>query len=62
MVVMTDDLELRKEVLEGLKKNDGYCPCAVGKNDDTKCKCKEFRDMIKGDEFGECRCGLWINR
>lgn len=47
---------IRKE----LKQNDGYCPCAVEKTPDTKCMCKQFRDMIERGEVGECHCGLYV--
>ena len=39
-----------------LKDNDGYCPCRTEKTSDTKCMCKEFREM----EEGTCHCGLYI--
>lgn len=41
---------------ELVKANDGYCPCAVLKNEDTKCQCKEFREQ---KEPGKCHCGLF---
>ena len=44
------------EIEEAIKDNDGYCICAVDKNPDTKCMCKEFREM----EEGECHCGLFV--
>ena len=53
---LTDDMELRKEIIEKLKANDGYCPCALVTTPDTVCMCKEFRDM----EEGTCHCGLYI--
>ena len=62
MIIMTDDLELREKLLKALKANDGYCPCMVEHIPDNKCRCKEFRNMVKRDELGECRCGLYINR
>lgn len=37
-----------------VKKNNGYCPCAVEQNEDTKCPCKMFRDAPVGDV---CICG-----
>lgn len=43
-------------VLDALKANNGYCPCSIIKNEDTKCPCKEFR---KQADPGECRCGLY---
>ena len=53
---LTDDMELRKEIIEKLKANEGYCPCALVRSPDTVCMCKEFRDM----EEGACRCGLYV--
>ena len=49
-----------KEVLEGLKAKDGYCPCKVGKNPENKCMCKEFKEQIADPDFeGYCHCGLY---
>jgi hypothetical protein len=39
-----------------VKANNGYCPCAVIKNEDTKCICKEFREQT---EPGLCHCGRY---
>ena len=41
---------------EAIKANDGYCCCLVEKNPDTKCMCKEFREM---QESGYCHCGRY---
>lgn len=41
---------------ELVKQNDGYCPCAVYKTEDTKCICKQFREQ---DEPGLCHCGRY---
>lgn len=54
------DKEFAKSILTQLKANNGYCPCAMAKIPDTKCRCKEFRDMIERGETGSCHCGLWI--
>lgn len=35
--------------------NDGYCPCAIEKTEDTRCMCKEFREQTEG----ECHCGRY---
>lgn len=55
-IVLSSDKELVVEIRKKLKENDGYCPCKVVKNEDTKCMCKEFREQ----ETGECHCGLYI--
>ena len=54
-----------KEVEPSIKvlvdRNDGYCPCAVVKTQDTRCVCKEFREQSKA---GLCHCGryekVWV--
>jgi hypothetical protein len=43
-----------KEIIEAVEANDGYCPCALEKNDDSKCMCKDFRDCTNTDF---CHCG-----
>lgn len=55
-ISISSDTNLVNEIRQKLKANDGYCPCKLVKNSDTKCMCKEFRDM----EEGECHCGLYI--
>lgn len=52
----TDDEDHAKRILNALRENDGYCPCSVIRNEDTKCMCKEFDEQ----ESGSCRCGLYI--
>lgn len=55
-IVKTEDEEYCKEVIQKLKENNGYCPCRVEKTEDTKCMCKEFREM---KNEGECHWGLY---
>lgn len=54
------DKEYVKQIKQQLKDNNGFCPCKIDKTPDTKCMCKEFRDMVKRGEAGECHCGLYI--
>ena len=56
-VILNDDAVLVAAIRRSLKKNGGYCPCAVEKTDDMKCMCKEFRNQ---DSPGECQCGLYV--
>lgn len=37
--------------------NDGYCPCATERNEDTKCICEEFREQ---ESEGPCHCGRYM--
>jgi ferredoxin-thioredoxin reductase catalytic subunit len=53
---LNPDLELVNMIRKKLKDNDGYCPCVIEKNEDTKCMCKAFKEQ----ESGECHCGLYI--
>ena len=56
MIKYTDDTELKEQILQALRESNGYCPCRIDRTPDTKCMCKEFRDM----EEGTCHCGLYI--
>ncbi len=57
-IELNPDKKLVELVRKNLKINDGYCPCAIVKNDDTKCMCKHFREQKEGI----CHCGLYIKR
>lgn len=59
-ITTNPDKEFVKEIREKLKNNQGYCPCRITKNDDTKCMCKEFREQVDRGETGECHCGLYF--
>ena len=39
-----------------VEQNDGYCPCAIVRNEDTLCPCRDFREQ---KEPGECHCGRY---
>ena len=55
-IKVSEDKEHVEMIRNALKTNDGYCPCSPIKTPDTKCMCKEFRNM----ESGICHCGLYI--
>lgn len=47
-------------ILDAIDKNEGYCPCQVGKTEDTKCHCKDFTEN-KG--IGEpCICKIYVKQ
>ena len=48
--------EARKQVIE----NDGDCPCALDREPNTKCMCKDFREKVEMGEPYICHCGLYI--
>ena len=35
------DKEFVNDMRKALKDNNGFCPCSLEKNEDTKCMCKE---------------------
>ena len=61
-IALNPDKNIVEEIQNGLKESGGYCPCSlIRDNDDYKCMCKEFRDMIKNLEYGKtCHCGLYL--
>ena len=55
-----EDKAVVERVKAGLAAKDGYCPCRLGKKEEFKCMCKEFRDQIADPEFeGYCHCMLY---
>ena len=57
-----EEPELVKEILEQIKNNGGYCPCKVIHNQDAKCICKEFKDILNSNKkplYDTCACGLY---
>ena len=55
-ITYNKDKQIVDKILDALDKNNGYCPCKLEKNNDTKCMCKEFREQKEG----YCHCGLYI--
>lgn len=53
---MSRIFEIDPSVAEAVKDNGGYCPCLIDRTEDTKCVCKDFRDM----ESGTCHCGRFL--
>ncbi len=49
---------LAKDIEKTIIENGGYCPCSRYRTNDTKCHCKEFRELL----IGECNCGLYRKR
>lgn len=60
MIKVNPDNEFATCIRNKIKQNGGYCPCSLVKSKDTKCMCKEFRDMIERGETGYCHCGLYM--
>lgn len=50
-------IEINPNVKTLVDANDGYCPCAIFKSEDTKCMCKEFKEQ---KTEGKCHCGRFI--
>lgn len=61
MITLSENKELNKQVIDRIKENGGYCPCALEHIEDTKCMCADFRDKIKKGYEGPCNCGLYIS-
>lgn len=47
-------IEVNPDVRGLVQQNNGYCPCSLLKNEDTKCVCREFREQ---ETPGACHCG-----
>ena len=56
-------IEVNPDIKALVDDNNGYCPCAVVKNEDTKCMCREFKPlseygkrMRRGKNIGQAYC------
>ncbi len=58
-IVLNDDAALVEEINKQLQETNGYCPCAIERDENTKCCCKEFRSALANGEEGECHCGKY---
>ena len=57
-IELNPNKEIVNDIRKRLKENNGYCPCQLEKNEDTKCMCKLFREQ----KSGECHCGLYVKK
>lgn len=57
---ITKDKELKEIIRNGLKENDGFCPCVMNSKgkEEYRCVCKDFRENVPIGEA--CHCGLYI--
>lgn len=59
-ILPNEDPELARQIKQDVINNDGYCPCALIKDEDTKCMCLDFRTKLKDPSFeGYCHCTLY---
>lgn len=50
-------IEVNPSIKILVDQNNGYCPCAILKTEETKCMCKEFKEQT---ESGTCHCGRFL--
>ena len=59
-ITLNPDKSVVEAIREGLRKKDGYCPCKLGKEEENKCMCREFREQIADPDYeGFCHCMLY---
>lgn len=57
---VNSDKELVAAIRQGLRDNDGYCPCVANSKGQQqyKCLCEDFRNNVKPHNV--CHCGLYV--
>ena len=59
-VILNPDKEVVAQIKKGLREKGGYCPCRLGKSEEFKCICQEFKAQMADPEFeGFCHCMLY---
>jgi hypothetical protein len=56
-IIHNHDTYLYNDINQRVKLNDCYCICSILKNKDTRCTCKEFKEMKL---IGACNCGRFL--
>ena len=57
---LNDDAAYVATLREGLRREDGPCPCRRERAAETRCPCKEFRLQMADPDFeGWCHCRLY---
>ena len=56
--VIPDKTQVEK-IRKLLKENEGFCPCQIVKDKDTRCICTDFLNRVKEGYVGLCHCGLY---
>lgn len=59
-IVVNPNKDIVADIRKRLKENDGYCPCALIKTEETKCPCKEFIENYPSGSY--CHCGLYLKQ
>ena len=59
-IKVTNNEELKNLIRQGLKENDGYCPCIINSKgqEKYKCMCEDFRINAPAGQY--CHCGLYL--
>lgn len=51
---LNTDLNYVNQIIIGINKKDGHCPCRVVADDTTLCPCNDFI------QNGICKCNLFV--
>ena len=52
-IQVNEDKEFANKIRQAIKAKDGYCPCVIGRQPESKCMCKDFREQTTP---GFCHC------
>lgn len=56
-ITINPDVAEVERIRRAVRENDGYCPCQLEKNENTRCMCKNF---VNSEQNGWCHCGLYF--
>ena len=52
-IIPNPDKEFYDKITQKVKDNEGYCPCMLQKDDNSRCVCRAFREQ---EVEGFCHC------
>jgi hypothetical protein len=59
VIKKNSNIEEYEKITQAVKDNNGYCPCLIEMNENTKCICKDFKEQ---DFEGSCHCGRYLKQ
>lgn len=60
-IKLNPDVEEQTKATEAVIRNNGYCPCALVKTEDTRCICANFLKEVNNGYKGKCECGRYVS-
>lgn len=56
-IIKNPDEEFYTKISKAVEDSNGFCPCLIYQDENTKCICQDFKMQ---DAVGKCHCGRYV--